>query len=293
MPRGKTKEHPCSIAIKKTLAYRAIFKYPLSFHQLSTFLIANCHYDRKTIQKEVGKLIRKGFIKKKNGRYMLSTTLKPIDWSFRFKHSRRLIKRNKRVFDTLKTIPWIRFIGVTGSAAACNAEKDTDVDIFIITQRRRLWLTRFFLFIFLKLLKKYPSQKSDRGKICPNILIDEEALTWPKEKQNVYIAHEIALMQPIFDRGNTYFKFLRANNWISDYLYNFKLDEIYLPPAPHGVGQSRFVDLLEKIFMFGQQMYMKKRRTTEIITKNFVHFNKNDSTQRILNSYFERTSDIK
>ncbi|EKE00457.1 MAG: hypothetical protein ACD_22C00017G0001, partial [uncultured bacterium] len=35
------KDNPCAQAIKETLAYRSIFKYPVSYHQLCTTLISS------------------------------------------------------------------------------------------------------------------------------------------------------------------------------------------------------------------------------------------------------------
>ena len=51
-------------------------------------------------------------------------------------------------------------------------------------------------------------------------------------------------------------------------------------------GES-LVDLLESILMKYQIWYMRKRKTNEVTSKSFIHFNRVDNTNRILDKYVE------
>jgi len=52
------------------------------------------------------------------------------------------------------------------------------------------------------------------------MLIDEERLEFKKSERNLYLAHEIAQLRPLFQRDKIYEKFMPHNNWIKKYLPN-------------------------------------------------------------------------
>ena len=161
-------------------------------------------------------------------------------------------------------------IGVTGSVSAYNADRDADMDIFIVSQRGRLWLTRGFCLVFLKLLGKYPKKGREKGMICPNLLADESRMEWPKEKRNIFTAHEVCMLQPVYDKNDTYLRFMHSNSWAFLYFKNFKFD--LSKKIVHNTQKtSRFIDLLEEWAMKLQYRYMRKKMTGEIVTKSFIH----------------------
>ena len=271
-------------AIKRTLAYRSIFNYPLNFYQLSTYLITDRRIGNKALRKELKKLEKKGQIKTENNLYTLHG-VKNIDWKDRKNSSTSLIDSHKYVFDSLKKIPWIKFIGITGATAAFNAHANDDIDIFIISQRKRLWITRLFTTLILKSLKKYRTDKDPVRKICPNIFIDEDNVEWDKSKQGLYVAHEILMMHPLYDKDNTYFKFIKKNSWVFNYLSNCRMDINTVSIEVKNSNASILINVIEKILMKIQLLYMKRKITEEIATKNIIHFNKNDWSHKVLNDY--------
>lgn len=283
MSRERAKERACDNAILKTLAYRAIFKYPLSFYQLSTFLITNREFDFEFLTTSLKRLIKKNKVKIIDGKFIFPG-IKPLSWERRFKDTKNMLNEYKIVFKVLGGVPWVKMVGVTGSVAAYNADREADMDIFIISQKGRLWLTRGFCLLFLKLLRKYPKKGHEKGKICPNLLIDETKLEWPREKHSIFTAHEVCMMQPVYNKDNTYLKFLHSNEWAFANFKNYKVD-LTKKLVTHTLRTSKLVDLLEKWAMKMQYNYMKKKMTGEIVQKSFIHFNKNDNAPEILNTY--------
>lgn len=276
-------------AIKKTMIYSSIFKYPLTYYQLLNYLIIEPQgkINIKSFQYELAKLIKKQYIKVEDERCYLPG-IKYIEWKERKKVSKSLIKKNKPIFKILEQIPWVKFIGITGSVAAFNADSNADIDVFIITQKNRAWLTRGFFTIILKfILKNYVSKGID-----PNIFIDETALEWPKDKQNIYTANEIARMIPIINKENTYFKFIQSNNWVRNYLGNFKIYKEKLSTKKEDTNQGNtLLNILDDLAMKLQVLYMKKKKTQEITKKHFIHFNKNDSTNPVIDKYNEKINE--
>jgi len=288
--RPRAKEKACDRAVQRTLAYSSIFKYPLSKHQLYTFLITRKKYEHDFFEKSLRRLVKGDTIKAKNGKYYLPG-VRPVSWRLRNKYSLELFEETKLGVKLLKKIPWIKMIAVTGAVANHNASKDDDIDILIVTEKNRMWLTRGFVFLILKVIGKYGHGKKDKRKFCCNLYLDESALKWKKAKRNVYVARELLSMQPVYDRDATYFKFLNQNDWALKHFYNYKI-KFPKKYTDKSLNSSKIVDWAEDLARKLQLDFMKSKKTTEITTKHFIHFNKNDHSKEILEEYKEELSKI-
>lgn len=274
---------PCREAILKTLSYSGVFKYPLSYFQLYNYLISPNWFSGKQIRKELKSLIKEKTILEKDGKYSFPL-IETINVEERFKETLSSLKRNEKVFETLRKIPWIKMISITGSAANYNNEKESDLDLLFVTTKNRVWLTRGFVFIILKLMSKLPKDFSER-EVCPNIFMDENNLSWTKKRRNLYVAQNIISMQPLVNKENIYFKFIDANRWIKNYYSNFKVTNITGQKNPSKSPSSLLLNVIEAVAMKMQIAYMKNKRTNEITSKNLIHFNKNDNSNWILAKY--------
>lgn len=273
----------CREAIYNTLSYSAVFNYPLSFHQLCTYLICGEKIKTSELKIELSKLVKQKTIRFGSNRYYLSF-IKPTNWYERANNTKKLLAENSFVFNILGLVPWLKFLGITGTAAAHNVSKSDDIDVFIITQEGRVWVTRFFVVLLLKVLGKYRTDKAPEGKICPNIFIDESNLEWNEKAQNLYVAHEILKMIPIVNKEDIYFKFIKRNKWVFKHL-----NRTFVHGIDHDLKKHResLVDLLENILMKYQIWYMRGKKTNEVTSKGFIHFNRIDNTNRILDKYAE------
>ncbi len=278
----KNEKDSCELAIKKTLAYRSIFKYPLSLSQLKTFLVTRKEFKNKLITQSIDHLVARGYAKKEGNKFYLPG-VNTIDWKKATEQTKRLIHRNMKVLQIVGQIPWVRMISLTGSVSAFNADQEADLDALFVVSKNRLWLTRGFVTLVLKILGKFPKIDGEKGKICPNIFIDEKDLTWPKQKQNIHIAHDIVMMQPVINKGTTYFNFISANRWIFKYFANFKIS--FPKEVKKPVYRSFLINALEDLAMKIQLKHMEKKKTTEVTTKHLIHFNKNDNSSRIMEAY--------
>jgi hypothetical protein len=97
------------------------------------------------------------------------------------------------------------------------------------------------------------------------------------------VAHEVLMVYPILDRENTYLKFLKANLWVKGFFGNFECDveELSLPKKNRNI----VLNVIERAAMFLQLKYMAKKITTEIAKENLIHFNKVDSSTKVLRDF--------
>jgi len=268
-------------AIKRTLAYRSIFQYPMSLYQISTFLISSKVTDGKKLRESLNNLVKENWARKRYGKYEVCGE-KYTNWLWKYKHATRIFRENTGLLRFLGGIPWIKMIAVTGSLAAYSPEKDADVDIMIITGKNRVWLTRGFVATILKILKKHPEYDGQPGSFCTNLFLDETKMAWDKDKRNIFVASDIVMMQPIVDKSDTYFQFMKENSWVSEYFPNFKIN---YPAKVRRKSSGILLNALEKIAKRSQMIYMKKKVTTEVLKSHIIHFNKNDNSPRILEAY--------
>jgi len=135
--------------------------------------------------------------------------------NYEFKHQK--LDKAKRLAEMLgNKFKNILFIGVTGSVAAEFPKKNDDIDLFIIVRNNTLWMTRFWVRIFV-FVNKIPHRKfgakEQKDEFCFNIWLDESALKLPKNKQNLRNAVDMILMKKVYDKNNIYARFLKANEW--------------------------------------------------------------------------------
>lgn len=273
-------------AIVRTFKYRAIFSYPLSFFQTYCYLVTPEKIEFENFKNNFIELLEEGRIVKDSDLYHLGNCSAQAR-KHREIHSKYLSDKLSTTVEKLKFIPFIKLICATGSVASNNAPPDDDIDIMVVCENQRLWITRFLCVVILKILGDYRTDSKRQAKICPNIFVTEDSLYW--DDRNVYIAHEIMLMKPVFDRGGYYFKFLKENGWVIDFLphtYNVEhlrvFYEIY-KKQPSNI----FLNYLEKILMKIQLWYMKDKKTFEVTTEKLIHFKKNDHSERILREFGE------
>lgn len=140
----------------------------------------------------------------------------------------------------LQMAPFIRFIGITGSMAHDIVKPYSDIDIFIITKHNRIWTCYFCVETILRFIGQLRiSDKPQKraGKICPNRYTTDQYLII--NPQNKYHVQDYTQMVPLFNKENTYQKFVIANAWMEKFDY-------FAPKKVLNLVQSHFLELLRK-----------------------------------------------
>lgn len=208
-------------AILKTLIYADIFDYPLRAYEIHKWLIGRKATLRQ-IERALDKLSKKKKVKNQRGYFFLRDGLvrKRI---LRRRGSQRFLLKAKFTTWFLKIIPWIKLVGISGGLAMENASKVDDIDLFLITARNRLWITRLLALILLSLTgqRRQVGQKGRKiaGKLCLNILLEEGSLE--QTSKDIYLAHEVLQMRVLWQRNGIYKKYLEDNSWAFKYLPNW------------------------------------------------------------------------
>ncbi len=275
-------------AILKTLHYADIFDYPLKFEEIHKYLVepltANVLKEVLSLITADNKLAYAGKFYCLPGREEIIKVRQQ-----REKWSGPKLEKAQRIANVLKFIPWVKLIGVTGALAVENSEEDDDIDLMIITASQRLWLTRGLVVSFLLLTRQYRRPRNIKDMLCPNLLLSEALIEFPDH--DLFTAHEIVQMKPIYDRGNTYQQFLQANSWVKSFLPNWALDAGVVPQQFNNLTIQPF-DLLEKLAYKLQLKFMESKKTIETTTPSAICFHPNDIRQQVLKEYQKRTKNF-
>ena len=195
------------------LLYFEIFSYPLTFEEICAFCPSG-HQDKTQLQAGLNKMVDNGHLYKIEHFYL---TQDKTEWvSTRKDNNRRAekyLQKARMMTRLIRRFPFVRAVLVSGSLSKKVMPEDGDIDYFIITHPKRLWIARTFLVLFKKLFllnsKKY---------FCVNYFVDE--LHLEIEEQNRFTATEVATLLPIYSQQH-YDHFYQANQWVNKFYPNY------------------------------------------------------------------------
>jgi len=286
-------------SILKTVLYSDIFDYPTTAAQIWKYLISSRKIEREDFDKVLKNI--KGPIKEQEGWYFLSGRENLIKKRLRRrKESQRKIAQAYKTASILSIIPTVLLIGVSGGTSMHNADKNDDIDFFIIARENTIWQTRFFSVLALTLLRRYRkrSLRIVADKICLNMLVDESGLTFPEDRQDLYTAHEIVQMKPIFNKHKTYEKFILANKWVENFLPNSIMinDKGFSSRAEVERMKSKQQQVATAYLLFAveflvkeiQLWYIKRHVTLETVSNEMLAFHPSDYKIKVMQAYEAR-----
>ncbi len=273
-------------SILKTVLYSDIFDYPTTAAQIWKYLISSRKIEREDFDKVLKNI--KGPIKEQEGWYFLSGRENLIKKRLRRrKESQRKIAQAYKTASILSIIPTVLLIGVSGGTSMHNADKNDDIDFFIIARENTIWQTRFFSVLALTLLRRYRkrSLRIVADKICLNMLVDESGLTFPEDRQDLYTAHEIVQMKPIFNKHKVYEKFILANKWVDNFLPNSVIKKTVRIRRKKIKVPIYVIEFFAKML---QLWYIKRHVTLETVSNEMLAFHPSDYKIKVMQAYEAR-----
>jgi hypothetical protein len=140
-----------------------------------------------------------------------------------------------------KLVPFIRTIAVTGSVAYGSAGKWDDVDLFVVTERNRLWLSAFLMLLQIRLYKVLRLRPSHLLPFCLSYVHDEQGFSAESRRNqaNALFARELLKAIPIAG-SKTYKRILEENRWVSEFYSASYFETLRkLGDLPDGIDQPR------------------------------------------------------
>lgn len=183
------------------LIYFDIFQFPLHHHELSLTTGTTALND------ELEWLHQKQFIQADGGYYKLGSSNYDITKRVEIKDTlSKYFRKAEKYSLKISKFPFVRGVYISGSLSKGWADKNSDIDYFIITEPHRLWICRLLLVMYKKTFLF-----NSRKHFCVNYFIDTDHLAIPDE--NIFTATEICFLKPMINPG-LYDEFIARNQWI-------------------------------------------------------------------------------
>ncbi len=286
-------------AIFKTLIYADIFDYPLKINEIHKWLIGKKATLRQ-VEKALYKLSQESRVKSQQEYYCLPRRNKLVSKRLhREQQSVIYFRKAKILSQALKIIPWVKLVGISGGLALNNVSKKDDIDLFIITCKNRIWLSRFLIAGLLSLTgqrrKKIDKGRKIAGKLCINVLLEEDKLE--QQNKDIFVAHEVLQMKPLWQRDDIYSKYLLDNEWVFKFLPNWignnVLSSKYYVSREKGKNShntkyiipNTVLNVLEKLAKKLQLKIMQQPQGMERIEDGALYFHPKDCRLKVLSKY--------
>jgi hypothetical protein len=174
--------------------------------------------------------------------------VKKLDYSYDFLKNLKFLKR------IIHFIPFLEQIGVCNSLAMGMADKDSDIDLLIITKKNRLYLVRLWMVFLFHIFKKRRHGNNVKGRFCLSFFIEEDKLDMKNIMidNDYYFKHWVDNVWWLFDDKDFFGKWCSLNNLImAQSLYAWRYNS--------GNYFSRFFDYLN--FVLGIFQRLKAHKT--------------------------------
>ena len=207
-------------SILKTLVYFDLFDFPLTSEELHRWLWRlNISYeDFLDKLKDVdGVDYKDGFYFLPGRKEIIKSRQRAIVWT------EKKMKIAKKAVKKLRWLPFIQAVFVCNNVALGNPRPESDIDVFIVTKRGRLSLSRFIATTLLQVLGLRPSKKSSTDKICLSFWVTDQALDLRRltlGKPDIYMVYWLDQLLPLYDPESVQTKIIEQNKWAKKYIPN-------------------------------------------------------------------------
>jgi len=280
----------------RTLAYFAYFQYPLTTLELWKW----CDAADTSIIAIEEILLSSLWLRGKGVRYydgffgIGDVAVWRIERIHRVTDALRKSRKAERFVRLASWLPWVKMVAVCNSLAFSFTNNESDIDLFIVTQRGRIWSTRLILTGALALMRARPGE-CVRDPLCLSFFVTEDCMDLSSVKigpEDPYLIFWIATLSPILDRQQTFTKFRAANGWIRQNLprchsvlrhgsysvySSSKFPNIsFFERTAERIQRSRFPESLRNMMNVDSRV---------VVTDSMLKFHNHDKRAEILNAY--------
>jgi hypothetical protein len=183
------------------------------------------------------------------------------------KLEKKLWKKTFRYCRLLRAVPFLRFVGVCNSLAFSKVDDKSDIDLFIVARKNRLFIVRTLVTFLFHVFGVRRHGNKIAGRFCLSFFVDDHNLDLSEVAidRDLYLAFWIFSMRPVLDDG-VYIDFLNENAWVSEYFGSAlvprakaKLSFSFIKRGFEFILFSNFADFIEARLRTWQLSRAKKR----------------------------------
>lgn len=199
------------------------------------------------------------------------------------------LEKTQKYIPYISWIPGIMMVGVWNSLSMNTGSKDSDIDLYIVTQNNAMWSVRILVTLIFQILWVRKTGSKHAGRFCLSFFstldgMDFATFALPYDP---YLYFWIVYFRPLYNSHRTYEKFLEVNNrWCN-------LEDFIQIPPPLATLVSPSLTrrgLGGGINTFLKSIFLPKTKTSfqklwkpfwVIISDNILKFHDNDIRKQI------------
>lgn len=212
-------------AVYSALCFFDIFDYPLSLREIHHYLM-KIEVSEKELFDFLEKENRIGYV---HGYYFLEGRDAIVD--IRFAKHKIALKYWAKVnfyLPFIQLIPYVKMVAVCNTLAFNNPTDDSDIDLFIVTAKGKIFLTRILVTVLFALLGVRRHGQKIAGRFCLSFFVSENGLDLKSiytQRDDIYLLYWFMTLRPFYGE-KTFQDFIAANRWVEDYFpYGFNVNK--------------------------------------------------------------------
>lgn len=293
-------------AVLATLSYFDLFEVPLTREEISEFL-----FFLEPDEEKIDIYLRESpLIREKDGYYSIEGSDEFYERFFEGRtQARKLWKKVRRFHFLFSLCPFVKLVAVCNSLPLYAVDENSDIDLFVVTKKNRMFLTRLFLTLLTSLFGVRRHGKKVARRFCLSFYITEDALDLRSialEPYDIYLAYWIKTLEPVAGDYETYQNFLRTNApWMSDYFKGIaERKRYYRKPKPwqqkwkekleSWLGKNEWEEKTKRSQMRRARMkyFLLKDRSGTILSDTMLKFHNEDERAEIRRQWVSRLNAI-
>jgi hypothetical protein len=118
-------------------------------------------------------------------------------------------------------------VAVSNSLAMYATHPESDIDLFIITANRRLWIVRTLVLLIATILRVRVKPGDEAGKFCFPFFMTDKNLSLKNIAlpNDIYLAYWIHTLKPIYNTHYIYGRFMKMNETFCQNILGIEADE--------------------------------------------------------------------
>lgn len=199
-------------AIARSVLFASVFDYPLTLAQLRRTLVES----EQTATDIVSSFARspglQAIVERRDGFFFPAGRADLIgERRRREARSRVFLHRHQRLLRIICALPYVELVALSGSVAHMNLEGGGDLDLFIVTRGRHVWVVTVAVIVLARLMRR-------RRTLCANFVVADSALEISTGR-DLFAASQIIHLKPLIGE-RTYRRFLDANPFVRAFYRN-------------------------------------------------------------------------
>jgi len=209
-----------------TLAFFDIFDRPLSLDELQKWSLGE-KFSLEDLKQKIS-----GF-SESDGDFVFLKGRKEIVASYlaQEKLRQKFDQRVAKFVPLLRFIPFVRMVAVCNSVALGTVDQRSDIDLFIVTEKDRIFLSRVLATLFFHVLGIRRHGAKIVGRFCLSFYVSESAMNLKPlllDPYDIYFAYWFLTLQPMVG-GDLFEHFFAENDWIDQYFLEVETRKNVLP----------------------------------------------------------------